>query len=60
MLKRVVDLPTITESAKIYARLRNRTMTYYEDEEGYAMYDEDELLNYKPKKSGRKSKNGEN
>ena len=53
-LKKVVDLPTVTEAKKIYARLDAGTMTYYEDEYGYAMFDEDELKTYKPRKSGRK------
>ena len=56
-LKRVVDLPTVTEAKKIYARLDVGTMTYYEDDYGYAMFDEDELKTYKPRKSGRKTKN---
>ena len=55
-LKRVVDLPTLAEMKKIYARLQAKTMTYYEDEEGYAMFDEDEFKNYKPRKRGRKRK----
>lgn len=55
-LKRVCDLPSITESNRIYNRIRIGTMKYYEDEEGYACYDEDELKNYKPRKNGRKSK----
>ena len=41
----------------MYARLVAGTMTYYEDKEGYAMFDEDELKTYKPRKSGRKTKN---
>ena len=53
MLKRVVDLPTVTEAKKIYDRLKKGTMTYYEDEQGYAMFDENELETYKPRKSGR-------
>lgn len=53
MLKRVVDLPTVTEAKKIYDRLRKGTMTYYEDEQGYAMFDEGELETYKPRKAGR-------
>lgn len=56
MLKRVVDLPTVTEAKKIYDRLRKGTMTYYEDEQGYAMFDDNELETYKPRKSGRPTK----
>lgn len=56
-LKRVVDLPTITEAKRIYARLKKGTMTYYEDNYGYAMFDEEELAKYVPCKSGRPSKN---
>lgn len=59
-LKRVIDLPTATDSKRIYARLSQGTMTYYEDEEGYAMFDEDELASYKPKKSGRPPKGKKN
>lgn len=55
-LKRVCDLPTVTESNRIYNRIRTGRMKYYEDDEGYACYDEDELKNYKPRKNGRKSK----
>lgn len=55
-LKRVVDLPTITDCKRIYTRLEAGTMTYYEDAEGYAMFDEDELATYKPKKKGRPNK----
>ena len=55
-LKRIVDLPTIGESKKVYDRIRRGSMKYYEDDEGYACYDEDELKNYKPRKNGRKSK----
>lgn len=54
-LKRVIDMPTLVESKRIYARFKKGTMTYYEDDEGYACYDEDELLNYKPPRVGRKS-----
>ena len=53
-LKRVVDLPTVTDAKRIYARLKAGTMTYYEDHYGYAMFDENELADYKPKKRGRK------
>ena len=56
-LKRVVDLPTVKEAKKIYARLDVGTMTYYEDKYGYVMFDEDELKTYKPRKPGRKTKN---
>lgn len=59
-LKRVIDLPTTTDSKRIYARLSQGTMTYYEDEYGYAMFDEDELANYKPRKSGRPPKRKKN
>lgn len=59
-LKRVVDLPTITDCQRIYARLEKGTMTYYEDELGYAMFDEEELATYRPRKSGRPSKRGKN
>lgn len=55
-LKRVVELPR-TEAQKIYARLKAGTMTYYEDHCGYAMFDENELATYVPRKNGRKSTN---
>lgn len=54
-LKRVIDMPTLVESKRVYARFKKGTMTYYEDGEGYACYDEDELINYKPPRAGRKS-----
>lgn len=57
-LKRIIDLPTLTEAKKIYARISVGTMTYYEDKDGYAMFDEDELATYKPKKSGRRTNKG--
>lgn len=56
-LVRVVDLPTLKDAKRMYARLVAGTMTYYEDKEGYVMFDEDELKTYKPRKSGRKTKN---
>lgn len=53
MLKRVIDLPTVTEAKKVYERIRRGSMSYHEDSEGYALYDTEEFDNFKPKKKGR-------
>jgi hypothetical protein len=55
-LMRIVDLPSTTEKAKIYERIRQGTMKCYEDESGYMMFDKNELKSYKPRKSGRPRK----
>lgn len=54
-LKRVADM-SAREATKIYARIKAGTMKYYLDDIGYTLFDEDELANYKPKKSGRPPK----
>lgn len=55
-LKRVVDLPNIIEIKKVYRRICTGAMTYYEDDNGYVCYDEEEYINFTPRKSGRKPK----
>ena len=55
-LKRVVDLPTIQEAKRIYYHISKGNLKYYEDELGYAMFDEEELATRVPAKRGRKSK----
>lgn len=55
-LKRVVDLPTLKQMKNIYYKISKGRLKYYEDELGYAMFDEDELARLVPAKRGRKSK----
>lgn len=54
-LKRMKDLPRNT-----YSKYRERqlagSMSEYYDDDGYLLYDEDEVETYKPKKRGRPTK----
>lgn len=54
-MKRLIELPKI-EYRKIRFRQTKGTMKQFIDEEGYLCYDEEEYLNWKPKKAGRKIK----
>ena len=53
-MKRLIDL-SHTEACKIRKRQLSGTMSEFYDDQNYLCFDEKELKNWKPKKSGRKS-----
>lgn len=54
-MKRLIEL-TKTEAAKIRSRQKNGTMTELYDDKNYLCFDEKELKNWQPSKTGRKPK----
>lgn len=54
-MKRLIEL-TKKDAAKIRSRQKNGTMTELYDDEYYLCFDEKELKNWQPSKTGRKPK----
>ena len=55
MIKRLKELTT-KDRNRLTMRMKRGLLKKHLDEEGYLCYDEDELNDYKPRKSGRKAK----
>lgn len=54
-IKRLISLP-YRDAHRIRERQKAGTMKEYYDREHYLCYSEDDYINYKPKKCGRKPK----
>lgn len=56
-LQRLISL-THSDAVKIRTRQLNGTMSEFYDDEKYLCFSMNELINWKPKKVGRKAKKG--